>query len=277
MPSGDALREKSATSTSPTRSSATGRSTSSTSRAGSRTSSSCGRSPSSARFLERLASFSRLILFDKRGTGMSDRVSHDRLPTLEQRMDDVRAVLDAVGSERAPHCSGTRKAAACRVLFAATYPERTRRARPCRRIRETPLEPTTIRGRPRPRSGSRTIEAVERDWGAGLDITDYRAARGSTAFCASAYSTYLRAERKPRRRGRTPAHELADRHARTSFRPSAFRRSSCTRPATGTSRSTKAAGSRRRSPVRASSSSPAMSTPLGGRPGRPCSTRSRSS
>src|SRR5262245_33657082 len=51
--------------------------------------------PSFARFLRRLASFSRLILFDKRGTGLSDRVGE--LPTLEQRMDDVRAVLDAVG------------------------------------------------------------------------------------------------------------------------------------------------------------------------------------
>ena len=48
-----------------------------------------------ARFLRRLASFSRLILFDKRGTGLSDRVAVDALPTLEQRMDDVRAVLDA--------------------------------------------------------------------------------------------------------------------------------------------------------------------------------------
>ncbi len=53
--------------------------------------------PPIARFMERLASFSRLILFDKRGTGMSDRVPHDQLPTLEQRMDDVRAVMDAAG------------------------------------------------------------------------------------------------------------------------------------------------------------------------------------
>ena len=57
--------------------------------------------PRFAHFLRRLASFSRLILFDKRGTGLSDRVPLDALPTLEQRMDDVRAVLDAVGSERA--------------------------------------------------------------------------------------------------------------------------------------------------------------------------------
>src|SRR5262249_22603909 len=49
------------------------------------------REPSFARFLRRLASFSRLILFDKRGTGLSDRVPLEQLPTLEQRMDDVRA------------------------------------------------------------------------------------------------------------------------------------------------------------------------------------------
>src|SRR5258707_3950584 len=55
--------------------------------------------PAYARFLNRLASFSRLILLDKRGTGMSDR-SVDT-PSLEQRMDDVRAVMDAVGSTRA--------------------------------------------------------------------------------------------------------------------------------------------------------------------------------
>ena len=57
--------------------------------------------PQLARFLTRLASFSRLITFDKRGTGMSDRVVQDELPTLEERMEDVEAVLNAAGSERA--------------------------------------------------------------------------------------------------------------------------------------------------------------------------------
>src|SRR5689334_21268741 len=57
--------------------------------------------PEYARFLRRLASFSRLILFDKRGTGLSDGVPIDNLPGLEQRMDEVRAVLQAVGSESA--------------------------------------------------------------------------------------------------------------------------------------------------------------------------------
>jgi pimeloyl-ACP methyl ester carboxylesterase len=77
--------------------------------------------PSFAPFLERLSSFSRLIRFDKRGTGMSDRVSG--APTLETRMDDVRAVMDAVGSRRAAFY-GLSEGAAMSLLFAATYPER---------------------------------------------------------------------------------------------------------------------------------------------------------
>src|SRR5205085_5757 len=57
--------------------------------------------PAIARFMDRLSSFSRLILFDKRGTGLSDRVPDADLPNLEIRMDDLRAVMDAAGSERA--------------------------------------------------------------------------------------------------------------------------------------------------------------------------------
>lgn len=82
------------------------------------------REPSFARFLLRLASFSRLILFDKRGTGLSDRVPINELPTLEQRMDDVRAVMDAVGSDRAALCGVSEGGPMC-SLFAATYPEKT--------------------------------------------------------------------------------------------------------------------------------------------------------
>ncbi len=80
--------------------------------------------PRFARFLRRLATFSRLILFDKRGTGLSDRVALHQLPTLEQRMDDVRAVMDAVGSERAALMGVSEGGPMC-LLFAATYPERT--------------------------------------------------------------------------------------------------------------------------------------------------------
>jgi pimeloyl-ACP methyl ester carboxylesterase len=80
--------------------------------------------PSFARFLRRLATFSRVILFDKRGTGLSDRVPLDQLPTLEQRMDDVRAVMEAVGSERAVLCGVSEGGPMC-SLFSATYPEKT--------------------------------------------------------------------------------------------------------------------------------------------------------
>jgi len=80
--------------------------------------------PSFARFLMRLASFSRLILFDKRGTGLSDRVPLSELPTLEQRMTDVLAVMNAVGSKRAAFLGISEGGPMC-SLFAATYPERT--------------------------------------------------------------------------------------------------------------------------------------------------------
>ncbi len=78
--------------------------------------------PSFAPFLERLASFSRLILLDRRGTGLSDPV--DRLPTLEERMDDICAVMDAAGSQRA-FLFGISESGPLCVLLAATYPERT--------------------------------------------------------------------------------------------------------------------------------------------------------
>jgi len=78
--------------------------------------------PTLVRFLERLATFSRLILFDKRGTGLSDRISD--MPMLETRMDDVRAVMDAVSSERAA-LLGYSEGGPMSALFAATFPART--------------------------------------------------------------------------------------------------------------------------------------------------------
>lgn len=80
--------------------------------------------PSFARFLRRLSSFSRVILFDKRGTGLSDRVPVSQLPTLEERMDDVRAVMEAAGSSRAVLCGISEGGPMC-ALFAATHPHMT--------------------------------------------------------------------------------------------------------------------------------------------------------
>ncbi len=80
--------------------------------------------PSLARFLRRLASFARVIVFDRRGLGLSDRVAPSGLPTLETRMDDIRAVLDDLGVRRAT-ILGQGYACPIAILFAATYPERT--------------------------------------------------------------------------------------------------------------------------------------------------------
>jgi class 3 adenylate cyclase len=79
--------------------------------------------PDLARFLNRLSSYARVVTFDKRGTGMSDRVAE--LPGLDQRMDDLRAVMDAAGMEQAA-LVGISEGAPLSVLFAATYPDRCR-------------------------------------------------------------------------------------------------------------------------------------------------------
>ena len=82
----------------------------------------CWELPQFRRYCERMAEFSRLILFDKRGMGMSDRVPG--ATTLEERMDDIRAILDAVGSERAA-VMGESEGGPLAMLFAAAHPERT--------------------------------------------------------------------------------------------------------------------------------------------------------
>ena len=124
--------------------------------------------PDYARFLDRLSSFSRLILFDKRGTGLSDRVPVKLLPTLEERMDDVRAVMDAAGSERAA-LFGVSEGGPMSVLFATTYPERVSAlvlyGTYAKRVRaaDYPWAPTLEEHRAR-------LDAVERDWGGPVDV-----------------------------------------------------------------------------------------------------------
>lgn len=116
--------------------------------------------PPQAQFFRRLASISRLLLFDKRGTGMSDRVAG---ATLEVRMDDIRAVMDAAGSERAVLCGLGDGGPLC-ALFAATYPERTtalvliNTAPRMVRSPELPWLPTRAQR-------EREIEEGERRWG----------------------------------------------------------------------------------------------------------------
>ena len=125
--------------------------------------------PEYAHFLHRLASFSRLILFDKRGTGLSDPVGLDRLPTLEERMDDVRAVLDAVGSEQAALVAAS-EGGNLSVLFAATHPERVR-ALVLMAVYAKRLWSEDYPWAPTPEAREQEHEALERDWGGDMDIS----------------------------------------------------------------------------------------------------------
>jgi pimeloyl-ACP methyl ester carboxylesterase len=126
--------------------------------------------PRYAHFLERLAGFSRLILFDKRGTGLSDRPGG--LPDLETRMDDVRAVMDAVGSERAALFGYSEGGPMC-CLFAATHPERTTAlalyGTYAKRQDPDPDYPWAATRLQREEYAAQ----VEREWGAESDLSSY--------------------------------------------------------------------------------------------------------
>lgn len=150
--------------------------------------------PSVAHVLGRLAGFSRLILFDKRGTGLSDRVSNDHLPTLEQRMDDVRAVMDAARSERAA-LFGHSEGCSMSILFAATYPARStalalygsfaKRAR----SDDYPWAPTL-------EERMRLADEIEKDWG-DVDLKYYVPSRAGDEPLREWLSAYFRSGASP--------------------------------------------------------------------------------
>jgi pimeloyl-ACP methyl ester carboxylesterase len=149
--------------------------------------------PTYARFLRRLASFSRLITFDKRGTGLSDPVPLHELPTLEERMDDLRAVLDAVGSEQAAlfgHSEGGNMS----VLFAAAHPERTV-ALVTFGIFAKRLWSPDYPWAPTPEARARMIDQLERDWGGDMDVTEL--APGADEAFRRRLATYLRRSASP--------------------------------------------------------------------------------
>lgn len=151
--------------------------------------------PSFARFLKRLASFSRVILFDKRGTGLSDRVPVSDLPTLEQRMDDVRAVMDAAGSEQAVLC-GVSEGGTMSALFAATYPERTVAllmiGSYAKRIREEsyPWGPTE-------EERAAFLEKIRQHWGGPVGLEERAPSMASDPQFRNWWATYLRMAASP--------------------------------------------------------------------------------
>ena len=118
--------------------------------------------------MEKLASFARVILFDKRGMGLSDRV---HIGTLEERMDDVRAIMDAIGSERAA-LVGVSEGGPMAMLFAATYPERTRALVLCGAEVKEEITPDWPWGESTRDEFDKelTIENVLARWGQGLSV-----------------------------------------------------------------------------------------------------------
>jgi pimeloyl-ACP methyl ester carboxylesterase len=149
--------------------------------------------PSLARFYRKLASFSRLILFDKRGTGLSDQSTN--LPTLEQRMDDVRAVMEAVGSERAV-IFGMSEGGNMAMLFAATYPERTIALITfgafAKRVYdpEYPWAPTT-------EQRQKFYDAIENEWGGPLGVEDLAPSKANDERFRKWWASYQRRSASP--------------------------------------------------------------------------------
>lgn len=150
-------------------------------------------SPRLSHVHRRLGTFSRLIRMDKRGTGLSDR--NVGLPTLEERMEDVRAVLDAVGSKRTV-LLGTSEGGPMCMLFAATYPERTA---------ALVLNGAYARGRwskdyPWAKTSEQVEEdlaIVEREWGAAADMSNAAPSLMSDTFETEWFAAYLRNSASP--------------------------------------------------------------------------------
>jgi class 3 adenylate cyclase len=151
--------------------------------------------PLMAHYAERLASFSQLILFDKRGTGLSDPVPLDLLPTLEQRMEDVHAVLDAVGSKRAA-LYGVSEGGPMSALFAATYPERTSALvmwgsyAKWTKDEDYPWAPTRA-------EHEAAFDVYERKWGTPIGLRTFAPSVANDESCRNWWARFLRESASP--------------------------------------------------------------------------------
>lgn len=151
--------------------------------------------PQLSRYFRRLASFARLIVFDKRGTGMSDAVPVDQLPTLEERMDDVRAVMDAAGVERAALVGVSEGGPMC-LLFAATYPGRTT---------ALVLAHTTSRFAwaedypfgSQPEQREKMLQRLEQGWGAGVLLGAFAPSLAADAAAREHWARFQRRAASP--------------------------------------------------------------------------------
>jgi class 3 adenylate cyclase len=151
--------------------------------------------PTLAKFLRRLASFSRLIMFDKRGTGLSDRVPNEQLPTLEQRIDDLRAVMDAVGSRRAA-IFGFSEGGNLSALFAATYPQRTSALITFGTFAKRIWSPD-YPWAPKAKEREQEYILLERQWGELMDLEDYVPSKAGDEAFLRRLATYFRRSASP--------------------------------------------------------------------------------
>ncbi|PYS68525.1 MAG: adenylate/guanylate cyclase domain-containing protein [Acidobacteria bacterium] len=149
--------------------------------------------PSLANFYRRLASFSRLILFDKRGTGLSDQSTN--MPTMEQRMDDVRAVMEAAGSERAV-VFGTSEGGNMAILFAATYPERTIALITFGVFAKRVYDPE-YPWAPTPEERQKFFDAIQNEWGGPCGIEDIAPSRAQDEQFRNWWASYQRHSASP--------------------------------------------------------------------------------
>jgi pimeloyl-ACP methyl ester carboxylesterase/class 3 adenylate cyclase len=151
--------------------------------------------PRLAHFFRRIASFARLILFDKRGTGMSDPVPIRQLPTLEQRMDDVRAVMDAVGSERAA-LIGVSEGGPLNLLFAATYPDRTSAIVLINTFARIAWAPDYTHGA-QPDVLDALLERMEQGWGKGVLLSAFAQSLASDSAAREWWARFQRQAASP--------------------------------------------------------------------------------
>ena len=152
--------------------------------------------PPLARFYERLAGFARVILFDKRGTGLSDPVVGGSLPTLEERMDDVRAVMDAVGSERAALFGATIGGAAMCGLFAAMQPRRVEQLILLGALRR--LQPDFGALASLGETEEEALDRIENEWGRGVTVDTWAPSLDRDEALREAWLRLSRASVSPR-------------------------------------------------------------------------------
>ena len=150
-------------------------------------------SPECARFLTSLSRFSRLIFFDKRGTGMSDR--NVGFPTLEQRTEDVKTVLDAVGSKQAA-LFGVSEGGNMSSLFAATHPERVSALVLYGCFARSKRAPDYPWGRTH-EENEREVESLLAQWGRSFDLDDGAPSIASDPVVQSWFAAYLRFAASP--------------------------------------------------------------------------------